>query len=639
MGENVISLVNLEKRFGERLILEDVTLGFERGQHIGLIGANGAGKSTLMKIIASMEPVDGGEVVLRNSVTLHFLHQDPPLAERETARAILQQRFSPLIEAIEAYEQAVMDMDEGAEELLARIETLGGWDWQHRLDRAASDAGIQNLDQVVGTMSGGQRKRVALAEMILSGADVLLLDEPTNHLDPDTIDWLEGWLRSYEGTVILVTHDRYFLDLVVTHMVELREGRLRTYPGNYTDYLARRTEEDDIRSRTRKRRLQVLKAELEWARRSPKARTTKQKARLGRIDDQQAEVRKLRAEDEMEGFSFGTPPRLGKTILELVSVTKTYDGLPTLIDRFSLIVRRGERLGVIGPNGCGKTTLLKLIADTLEPDSGTVTRGANTKIAWFDQNRAFLDQNATVRATVTPDGGDYVFMGDQKIHVVGWLQRFSFPTQTHNMKVGSLSGGEQNRLAICRFLLTDANVLLLDEPTNDLDIMTMNLLEAALVEFQGCVLVVSHDRYFLDKVSTGIIAFEPDPTGETTGRVSTIQGDWTHYQRIRLKELEEEKQRAKEAREAARKAKAKEPKPAPVKRGLSYHEKREFEGIEPAIEAAETQVAELEAQLADPTLWTERHEEARELDTALQAARAEVERLYARWEELSEIAG
>ncbi|MEC8025395.1 MAG: ABC-F family ATP-binding cassette domain-containing protein, partial [Myxococcota bacterium] len=590
MGENVISLVGLDKRFGERLILDDVTLGFERGQHIGLIGANGAGKSTLMKIIASLEPADGGEVVLRNTVKLHFLHQDPPLADTATAREVLQARFLPLIDAIAAYEQAVMDMDDAAEVLLERIESLGGWDWQHRLDRAASSVGLVDVDQVIGTMSGGQKKRVALAEMVLSGADILLLDEPTNHLDPDTIDWLEDWLQHCDGTVILVTHDRYFLDRVVTHMVELREGRLRTYPGNYTEYLVRRTEEDDLRARTRKRRLQVLKAELEWARRSPKARTTKQKARLSRIDDQQSEVRRLRAEDEMEGFRFGTPPRLGKTILELVSVTKTYGGLPTLIDRFSLIVRRGERLGVIGPNGCGKTTLLKLIADTLEPDSGTVTRGTNTKIAWFDQNRAFLDPNETVRATVTPEGGDYVFMGDQKIHVVGWLQRFSFPTQTHNMKVGSLSGGEQNRLAICRFLLTDANVLLLDEPTNDLDIMTMNLLEAALVEFQGCVLVVSHDRYFLDKVSTGIIAFEPDPTGETTGRVTTVQGDWTHYQRIRLKELEAEKQRAKDAREAERKARAAAPKPTPVKRGLSYREKQEFDGIEAAIEAAEAQV-------------------------------------------------
>jgi ATP-binding cassette subfamily F protein uup len=636
LGENVISLVGLEKRFGERIILDDVTLGFERGQHIGLIGANGAGKSTLMKMIAAMEPVDGGEVVLRNSVQLHFLHQDPPLPDAETARTVLCERFAPLVEAIAAYEQAVMDMDDSAESLLERIESLGGWDWQHRLDRAASAVGLENLDQVIGTMSGGQKKRVALAQMVLSGADVLLLDEPTNHLDPDTIDWLEGWLKDCEGTVILVTHDRYFLDRVVTHMVELREGKLRTYPGNYTEYLVRRTEEDDLRARTRKRRLQVLKAELEWARRSPKARTTKQKARLSRIDDQQDEVRRLRAEDEMEGFRFGTPPRLGKTILELVSVTKTYDGLPTLIDRFSLIVRRGERLGVIGPNGCGKTTLLKLIADMLEPDGGTVTRGSNTKIAWFDQNRAFLDPNETVRATVTPDGGDYVFMGDQKMHVVGWLQRFSFPTQMHNMKVSSLSGGEQNRLAICRFLLTDANVLLLDEPTNDLDIMTMNLLEAALVEFKGCVLVVSHDRYFLDKVSTGIIAFEPDPTGETTGRVTTIQGDWTHYQRIRLKELEEEKQRAKEAREAERKARAAAPKAAPVKRGLSYREKQEFEGIEPAIEAAEGQVAEFETQLNDPSIWSERHEEALEIDAKLKAAQGEVERLYARWEELSE---
>ncbi len=617
--DNVLSLTDLHKSYGDRVILDGVTFGLDRGAKLGLIGANGAGKSTLLKMIAGLDTPDAGTVVVRGECKVVFLAQEPVLKPGATAREVLREPMREVIEAVDACDHE-------------RVEQLGGWDWEHRLERAASQAGVADLEMNVDTMSGGQRKRVALARMVLSNADIILLDEPTNHIDTATSDWLERWLANTDATIIVVTHDRYFLDLVVDRMAEVRDGELRTYRGGYTDYLEARAIEEEHRKVVQKRRLQILKNELAWARRSPKARTTKSKARLDRIDDAKAEQRRLKVEALVADFKFGKPPKLGKTILELTSVFKGYD-MP-LIENLSLILRKGERFGILGPNGCGKSTLLKMCAQVLEVDSGTLKHGPHTKIAWLDQERSILKPNDTVKGTLLPSGGDFVFPQGHRLHVTGWLSRFAFPTQMHGMKVSSLSGGERNRLAIARLLLEDANLLLLDEPTNDIDLVTLNVLEEALVEFQGCVLVVSHDRFFLDKIATAVIAFEQGADGP---EVTVVQGDYTNYQRVSTQRLEAARQAAAVVREAEKKAARAQAVAAPKRKGLSYKERQELEQIEARIEALDVEIEQLSAQLADPTVWSAEHARALELDKTLNAARAESEGLYPRWEALMAI--
>ncbi len=631
MSENILSASRLHKSYGAHVILEGVTLGLDLGAKLGLIGANGAGKSTLLKVLCGVEEVEEGTIALRKDVGVFYLEQDPILALGETPRIVLERELSPARRALERYETAAAAMAEGADALFEEVERLGGWDWQHRLERAAHEAGIEELDAVAETLSGGQRKRVALARMLLSGASLLLLDEPTNHLDAGTVDWLEAWLAQSHAAVVVVTHDRYFLDRVVVRIAECRDGQLRMYDGSYTDYLLARATEEEHRGRVRKRRLQLLKSELEWARRSPKARTTKAKARLDRVEDAREEQQRLMVEQKVADISFSDGPRLGKTILELVNVSKGYGG-PPLIDAFSMILRRGERFGIIGPNGCGKSTLLKILGEHLEPDSGTVVRGKHTRVAYFDQDRSRLDDTATVRSLLLPDGGEFVFPGGQRVHVAGWLGRFAFGPETHAKKVSSLSGGERNRLALAQFLLEDANLLLLDEPTNDIDLLTMRVLEQALIEFPGCVLVVSHDRYFLDRVVTAIVSFEREWEG--AGQVTLIQGDYSHYKRVRLAELESIRAARVAEERARKKAVVAQSEPVAPRAGLSWKEKRELEGIEERIEAADAEVARLELAVSDPALWSKDHARALELDRSLGQARGESEQLYARWEEL-----
>ncbi|MBT9559287.1 MAG: ABC-F family ATP-binding cassette domain-containing protein, partial [Myxococcales bacterium] len=510
MSDNILSLVGASKRFGDLTVLDNVTIGIDRGEKVGLIGPNGTGKSTLMRLIAGAgtvvgptpertEVLDEGTVAIRNDARLFFLEQEPRFPDDATPRELLLACITPLRAAIARYEELVVKGDSRADAVLEEIERLGGWDYEHRLERAASEVGLP-LDRTVAGMSGGEKKRVALAQMLVSGADFWLLDEPTNHLDAETTEWLEETLSGSSKTVLLVTHDRYFLDRVADRMLSLRRGEMKAYDGNYSDYLEARAIEDALEGRARDRRERLFLAELDWARRMPKARTTKSRFRMDRVGELEASL-KIVPDRAAIGFSFGDPPRLGKTILETVSIFKAY-GERDLIHGLSLTLRRGERIGIVGRNGCGKSTLLRMMAGDIAPDRGTVTRGSNTEIAWLDQYRLrHLDLTKTVRATVVPEGGDTVFFGEEKIHVASWLDRFGFPSKTHLMKVASLSGGERNRLAIARFLLEKANLLLLDEPTNDLDLDTLNLLEAALVEFPGCVIVVTHDRYFLDKVS------------------------------------------------------------------------------------------------------------------------------------------
>ena len=624
MGDNVLSIMQVHKSFGDRVILDGTTLGIDLGERVGLIGDNGTGKSTLIKLLAGLDTPDTGTIALRTGLRIGWLPQVPTFGPTETARSVLNSAFEPVRRAIAAWERAASAADPRTEALLHDVERLGGWDPEHRLTRAASELRLEALlDAPITQLSGGEQKRVALGRLWLERPDLLLLDEPTNHLDLETVEWVEQWLgeRGAGGeafTAIVVTHDRWFLEAVVTRMIELRGGQLRSYPGAYSDYLVARAAEEDLADRTRDRRRRLYELELDWARKSPAARTTKQQARLDRVSSLEAELGAAPVGPKrMEELSVQDGPRLGNTILEFRDVQKGY-GERTLLAGLTLRLRRGERFGILGPNGAGKSTLLKLATGEVLPDAGAVVLGKNTVAGYFDQHRSELDPLRSVRDTVQPDGSDTVYPGGERVHIASWLARFGFGGDVHRQPVSALSGGERNRLALARFLLSPANVLLLDEPTNDLDVFTLALLEEALIGFSGCVLAVSHDRAFLDKVATGIVAFEPD-------RVVVVQGNYTTYRRLRA---------TPERRpEAPAQKLAPVVESAPRKKKLTWAEEKELAGMEAAVEAADAEVAQLESALADPGVWRQR-DDALAKQRALEEAKARSAALWVRWDEL-----
>ena len=637
MAENVLSIDNIDKSHDGRPLISALSLGVNAGEKVGLIGRNGAGKSTLLNMIAGLDQPEIGNIALRKELRMAFLHQLPSFPGLHKVGEVLQSALGELKDCISAYEQAVQNQAANSDDLLQRIEKLGGWDADHRIDLARKQLKIPDDDTPLEQLSGGERKRLALAKILIEQAQFLLLDEPTNHLDAETVEWLESWLQQSQATVIVVTHDRYFLDKVVDRLIELRNGQLHSYRGNYTDYVSARVVEEALRERSQQRRLHNLLGELEWARRSPQARTGKSKARLQRIDEAQAEVQRLAGPQSLGRFDFATAPKLGKQILEIDDVQLQFDPQRPLVKGLSMMLRRGERIGVIGPNGCGKSTLLKAIAGLVETTAGQLRLGVNTKIAYFDQQRSSLNPDLSVQANLCPDGGNTVFPGGgEGLHVAAWLDRFGFSAATHQRQVSTLSGGERNRLAIARFLLSPANVLLLDEPTNDLDIPTLGLLEEAIARFDGCVLIVSHDRYLLDKVCTGILGFESQWL--EPGTVTLVQGDYTFYSKQRATPLRSQylNARQQQKKDAGKNAESTAPKKTKQKRAnkLSYREQKELDGIEDKIAAAETRVVELEAIIASPDFWSQAHEETRSVQSQLEQARADAEGLFDRWESL-----
>jgi ATP-binding cassette subfamily F protein uup len=627
MAEHLLSVNNLHKEFSGRVLFDGVCLGLSSGERLGLIGDNGTGKSTFLRLIAGRQSPDSGQIALRNGTRIGVLDQVPTF-KQDTVQAVLEAPFAAVRQAIADFEtKATLGEDTG--DLLTDIDALGGWDWQHHTEREAQRVGLVDLTQSVKSLSGGQKKRLAVALMLLEKPDLVLLDEPTNHLDTETVEWLEQLIVGAKMTAIIVTHDRYFLEATVDRMAELRLGQMRTYLGSYTDYLVARAEEEALEARTDARRGQILKAEIDWARRSPKARTTKQQARLDRLDVAQAQMQAAPKKAKTAQLQMESGRRLGKTILELEAVSVCYADTP-LFEPFSLSLTAGERWGIVGPNGAGKTSLLRLITEEVQPHSGVIKRGVNTEVAYFDQHRTALDPNKLVRDTLLPQGGDSVYLDGKPLHVSSYLNRFAFTPAAHTMRVAELSGGEKNRLALALFLLSRANVLLLDEPTNDLDLLTLSILEDALINFRGCIMVVSHDRYFLDKITTGIIGFES--VEGCPAKIELVQGDWTFYQDRRTARAAAATAAAKNPPAAAPSKGAKTPT-APRKK-LSFQEKKDLDGMETTIEAAERRVQALETQLADGVTWTGDVSEAKALQTKLQSAQAAVVQLYAQWEGL-----
>ncbi|MEQ8274017.1 MAG: ABC-F family ATP-binding cassette domain-containing protein [Deltaproteobacteria bacterium] len=630
-----MSLLNakgLTKHYGERAILDGVAFTVDPNARIGLIGRNGAGKSTLIRILAGELDADDGTIERRRNSTIAVVEQAPRLAlDRSVADALQTglEHHNRLTAALEDVTKKMHDAEgEDLDALIEEQAAIGdhleriGYDVEHKVDAMIDHLKIPPKSRTLGSLSLGEQRRVALAIGLLTAPDFLVLDEPTNHLDVETIVWLQNTLAKYAGALLLVTHDRYFLDEVATRIVELDRGALHAYDGNYTEYLVLKAEREAMESRIAEKRIRAIEEELKWVRASAPARTTKQKARLDRFDAL-VENRPKAAMGEVT-FSLPHPPRLGKIILELEGLTKGYDGR-TLIDRLSLKLKPKDRIGILGPNGAGKSTLLKMILGEVEPDAGTIRPGLNTKVVYADQARADLDPDRTVLEEVAGDN-DKVFVGDRAVQVQSFLDGLLFDGALQRTKVGALSGGEKSRVSLAKSLRETGNLLILDEPTNDLDLATLRVLEDALVEYPGCSLIVSHDRYFLDRVTTAILAFEGD------GRVTLYEGRYSTYL-----SLKPEEPVAEEPPKAAPPPPPPPPKPKKARTRRTHPEQREFEAMEDKILEAESEVEALEAKLADPDAIKALGAQVGEAIAELEAKKSAVEQLYARWSALSEL--
>jgi ABC transport system ATP-binding/permease protein len=639
---NILNINDLHKSYGGRAIFAGVSLGVDEAEKVGFIGVNGSGKSTLFRMVAGLESPDTGDIALRRGTRVGYLSQEPELTPGHTILHAVAEGRPELVAAAAEYEAIGRrlsaphaDHDRLVHrhaELAADLDRLGGWDWTHRIDAMLHRLGVEDTDRTVDNLSGGEAKRVALARTLLASPELLLLDEPTNHLDADTVLFLEEYLMEYAGAVMLITHDRYFLDRVVDRMIEVAAAELTSFIGGYTEYLeaqAARTERLAVQDARRRR---LIERELEWARRAPPARTGKQRGRLKRADALVNESGAYRAQ-QVRAMSMQAPaaPRLGRTVLNLSGISKAY-GDNVLIRGFDTMLRGGERIGIIGPNGAGKTTLLRIIRGEEEADAGSVELGVNTRVAYFDQLRTQIDPELSVYESL--GGTDWVEPGGRRTHARSYLEDFLFPTARQQQKVSSLSGGERNRLMLARLFLQPANVLLLDEPTNDLDLVTLQVLEAALESYDGCVLMVTHDRFFLDKIATGLFVFEDH------GVVHRHEGGFELYRRLR--DARTPPPAAPAARPAPTRNTAAQAAGAtaqqPSRPKLTWKEERELEGLEERIVDAEAVREELTHRLAAPELYRDADEAAAVL-AEYGAAKAAVDALYARWAELVERAG
>ena len=633
----ILTLQEVDKSFGTRRILGGASFAMADGERVALIGPNGAGKSTILRMLTA-EPGDAlhgpdrGLVTRQRGLTIEHVEQEPRLPPDETVATSLRaglRAHSEAIARLRTLEDALATTtgdaltaaltDQAA--LHQAIEDGGGWDRDHEIRSISAALRLPAAEARVGDLSGGERRRVAIARALLARPRLLLIDEPTNHLDAAAVDWLAGELTARTGTLLLVTHDRWFLDRVATRIVELDRGRLHAYEGGYASYLARRAERLAQESEQERKRAAFVRRELDWIRRGPAARTTKQQARIDRFDA--AVAAKPGADEKLPGMlalRLPTGGRLGKTILELEGLAQSMGGRRLFTD-LTLVLKPGDRIGIVGDNGTGKTTLVRTILGELEPERGKVGLGVNTRIAYLDQARAELDDDKTVLEEVAGDS-EHVDLPDGPIHVRTFLRMMLFDDRFADTPVGTLSGGERNRVQLARLLRTGGNLLILDEPTNDLDLPTLSVLEEALVEFPGCALVVSHDRWFLDRVATGILAFEG---GE---RVTFYEGSYSDYLRRRSSSPSPSPPPSPSPSPSL------SPSPSPAARRLTFKEKEELAAVEARIVAAEAEVARREAELADPTLYKVRGAEVPAITAALASARAEVARLYDRWTEL-----
>ena len=630
-------LVTLDKAslaFGHVALLDHADFQLDEGERVGLIGRNGGGKSSMMRVLAGQGNLDDGLVWRAPTARICFVNQEPVLDADDSVFDAVAKGLGKLQKLLHDYHlvshqlsEPDADYDKLLEEmqhLQVQLEAQDGWSVQARIETAIAKLDL-NPDDRVGSLSGGQRKRVALAQALVAAPDVLILDEPTNHLDFASIEWLEGLLNEFRGAVLFVTHDRRFLDNVTTRIVELDRGKLASFPGNFSAYQAIKermlADEAVVNAKFDK----VLAQEEVWIRQGVKARRTRNEGRVLRLEQLRRERAARREKQGKVEMSVETGERSGKLVAELVDVSKSF-GAKKIVDNFSCRIQRGDKIGLLGPNGAGKSTLLKMILGDLEPDSGTVKLGTKIAVAYFDQLREQLDDEATLADTIS-QGADFVEIGGQKKHVISYLGDFLFAPERARSPVKSCSGGERNRLLLARLFTRPANVLVLDEPTNDLDIETLELLEELLANYDGTLFLVSHDRAFLDNVVTQVIAFEGD--GKLMEYVGGYE-DWVRVQKY-------------QASVAASKPVATPPRPAAppaekpkVASKLSYKDARELEELPKRIEALEQEQIEITAHFADGSLFRNDPKRAKQLQARSEEIEAQVLAAMARWEELEQ---
>jgi ATP-binding cassette subfamily F protein uup len=624
----IITATDITVRYGERAVLNTATLAIEEGDRIGLVGRNGCGKTTFLKLLAGVQAPDIGDVTRRRELVVSYLPQDFMLDATKSVAENIRDGAKPVLDLIAEFESLPHD-SKRHEELEHRIQALEGWTLDQRIEAAMSHLNCPAGDRRVDTLSGGEKRRVAMCRAIVSLPDFLILDEPTNHLDPESIDWVADFLDEFHGSFLVVTHDRYFLDRVAKRIVELYEGKFWSHHGNYTDYLLAKAERQEADATIEHKRQMFLKKELAWVRQGPRAQRSKQKDRFERYYDEAAKDGPA-VEEDME-LVIPPPPQLGNRTVEVSNLGVELGGR-RLFANFNFTFANGQRIGVCGRNGLGKTTLLKIIIGQLAPTDGTVKIGQLTKFNYVDQARLQLNEERSVLDEAS-DGTEFVIWGDAKISVRSYLKRFLFADDRITTQVKKLSGGERSRLLLAKILKCGGNFLILDEPTNDLDLPTLRVLEEALIAFPGVVCVVSHDRYFLNRVCTDILAFEGD------GRIQHSVGDYDYYLEKKQRAEKDAARQSAAFLAAAKTAKAPQSTTpnAAKPRKLSFKEQRELDGIEAQIHAVEAEVARIENLFADPEFFRKHAAQVNQLTTELDAAKDDVTKLYARWEELEAI--
>ncbi len=639
----LLTLRSIRKDFGIKEVLKEGNFVLENRDRVGLIGTNGSGKSTLLKMIAGIEPIDGGEIEIPGGIRVVYLPQQPDVDEEKT---VLEQIFADsgdvmeLIKEYEAVSQALADPDADQDKLLNKLSSLthrmdqaGAWELETQATIALNQLGISDFTTRVGDLSGGYRKRIAIATALIAQPDVLLMDEPTNHLDADSVEWLQGYLSRYTGSLLLVTHDRYFLDQVTNRILEIDRAELFNYEGNYSYYLEKKAAQEESSASSQRKFAGVLRRELEWLKKGPKARSTKQKARIGRVEEMKATEFKA-VQGKVEISTMGR--RIGKKVAELTDVSKGY-GDRTLIKDFTYEFTPDDRIGIIGMNGAGKSTLMNLITGRVEPDSGTVDIGSTIQFGYFDQHSDELQSGINNNQRVIDylkDIAELVKTSDGSIITASqMLERFLFSPNQQYSPIGKLSGGEKRRLFLLQVLLSAPNVLILDEPTNDLDVQTLGVLEEYLEDFKGAVIVVSHDRYFLDRTVETIFALEPG------GNVRRYPGNYSIY--LDCKKDEKREENSAPTIQVGPKPTAPEPvvvEPTPIAtkaRKVTFKEKREYEELEAKMPTLEAEKAELEAKLYSNSSGG--YSDIQALSDRLANVNNEIERSTDRWMELAEL--
>lgn len=620
-NDAVLSASSLSIAFGSRPLLEGGTIAILEGERVGVVGRNGCGKSTFLKIAAAAQAPDSGQVTLRRGLLIGYLPQDFELEDQLSVHEAVMRGAAAVQSLLAEYDLAPADSSRAAD-LLQRIEQLDGWELESRAKAILSHLNAPEPSRIVGTLSGGEKRRVALCRALIARPDLLVLDEPTNHLDTESIQWLEDFLAKYRGTCLFVTHDRYFLDRVSTRIVEITQGKFISFQGNYTDFLIAQMHRESVAEHAEHRREKFLRRELEWVRRAPSARRTKSIDRVERY----FEMASAGPPEKLGDVDIILPPpkELGNRVISIRNVSYSIEQR-VLISKLTLEIPPNARIGVVGRNGVGKTTLLRLLTGELQPTSGTIELGARTELNVVDQHRLQIDPSRTVWDEVG-EGKETVKLGEETLSLRAYLRRFLFTEDRIGQAISQLSGGERSRVLLAKILKRGGNVLLLDEPTNDLDLSTLRLLEEALIQFKGTIVLVSHDRYFMNRVCTHTLALNGD---------GSIQFDVGNYEEFILRRAKMESSAKTQGKPPTQELPAIQIRSARAAK-LTWKEERELEGIDQTILQAESKLAELEAILSDPVFYKERASEAQSVQVECENQREKVASLYERWEALEQ---